>query len=38
MINAFKEIGYFHENPVEGENWLEYTEILLKGEAGTTLE
>jgi saccharopine dehydrogenase-like NADP-dependent oxidoreductase len=25
LISAFKEIGYFDETHVEGDNWLEYT-------------
>lgn len=37
LINAFKEIGYFHEGPVSGENWLDYTSSLLSNEVGQTL-
>jgi saccharopine dehydrogenase-like NADP-dependent oxidoreductase len=29
LINAFKEIGYFDETKVIGNNWLEYTIKLL---------
>lgn len=38
LINAFKEIGYFDEKPVQGNDWKEYTQLLLAGEEGKTLE
>lgn len=38
LINAFKEIGFWSEEPVKGETWLEYTKILLSNEEGATLE
>jgi saccharopine dehydrogenase-like NADP-dependent oxidoreductase len=37
LINAFKEIGFWSEEPVKGETWLEYTKILLSSEEGATL-